>query len=142
MALTDPRDVVVRYIQAVRDGDLAAIRGSFAEDATWLLRADLPIAGHWAGRDEIVDEFLGGMGAYLQPGTAPEVTATNVVAEGDQVVAEWTSRAVTRFGETYENFCVGVFTVRDGRISSVREYMDTQRAERVLFAETPPVPQR
>jgi ketosteroid isomerase-like protein len=63
--------------------------------------------------------------------------ATNVVAEGDQVVAEWTSRAVTRFGEAYENFCLGVFTVRDGKIISVREYMDTLRAKNVLFAQAP-----
>lgn len=69
----------------------------------------------------------------LRPGTAPEVSATNLVAEGDQVVAECTSRAVTRFGRP----CLGVFTVRDGRIASVREYMDTQLAAQVLFAEDP-----
>jgi limonene-1,2-epoxide hydrolase len=34
---------------------------------------------------------------------------------------------------TYENDCIGVFTVRDGKIHAVREYMDTlyayQRAD-------------
>jgi uncharacterized protein len=136
--MTENRDVVVRYIEAVRRGDADAVRASFTEDATWLLRGDLPIAGHWSGRDAIVDEFLGAAAAYLRPGTAPEVRATHLIAEGDQVVAEWTSRAVTRFDETYENHCLGVFTIRDGRIAAVREYMDTQRAARVLFAETPP----
>ena len=38
---------------------------------------------------------------------------------------EWTSRARTATGVPYENFCIGVFTVRDGRIAAVREYMDT-----------------
>jgi uncharacterized protein len=50
------------------------------------------------------------------------------------VTLEWTSRARTAAGEPYENFCIGVFTVRDGRIVAVREYMDTHYAHRVAFA--------
>ena len=30
---------------------------------------------------------------------------------------------------------LGVFTVRDGRIQAVREYMDTMYAQRMLFAD-------
>ena len=48
---------------------------------------------------------------------------------------EWTSRARTRRGAPYENCCIGVFTVRDGRIQSVREYMDTQYAHNVAFSD-------
>ena len=33
-----------------------------------------------------------------------------------------------RRGPPYENYCIGVFTVRDGRIVAVREYMDTAYA--------------
>ncbi len=42
---------------------------------------------------------------------------------------QWPSRARNRAGQPYENGCIGVFTVRGGRISSVREYMDTLRAD-------------
>ena len=48
---------------------------------------------------------------------------------------EWTSRARTRRGEPYENFCIGVFDVHDGKIVAVREYMDTAYAKRMLFAD-------
>jgi uncharacterized protein len=66
-----------------------------------------------------------------EPGSVSlEVTA--MVAEGDQVTLEWTSRARTTAGEPYENFCIAIFTVRDGRIAAVREYMDTRYAHRVL----------
>jgi ketosteroid isomerase-like protein len=47
---------------------------------------------------------------------------------------EWTSRARNRRGESYENFCIGVFTVRDGKIHAVREYMDTLYAHRTAFS--------
>ena len=56
-----------------------------------------------------------------------------MVAEGDQVVAEWTSRATARNGGAYHNRNAGIFTVRDGKIVSVREYTDTQHAAQVLF---------
>ena len=48
-----------------------------------------------------------------------------MIGERDQVVLQWTSRARTRDGRPYENGCIGVFTVRDGKIHAVREYMDT-----------------
>ena len=46
---------------------------------------------------------------------------------------QWTSRARTREGRPYENDCIGVFTIRDGRIHAVREYMDTRYAGEVVF---------
>ncbi|AEW92423.1 MULTISPECIES: nuclear transport factor 2 family protein [Streptomycetaceae] len=137
MTQLDPRTVVVRYVNAVAEGDLATIRDSFAADATWTYPGDLPLSRVWTGRDTIVDEFLGGAGALFAPGGAPRITLTNVVADGEQVVAEWTSRGVAAGGRAYDNACLGVFTVRDGRITSVREYTDTQHAERTLFPAPP-----
>ena len=60
---------------------------------------------------------------------------TSLLADGDRVAMEWTSRARNRDGEPYENFCIGVFTVRGGRIQSVREYMDTLHAHKVAFSD-------
>jgi uncharacterized protein (TIGR02246 family) len=130
--ITDPKTVVVRYVEAVRDGDLALVRDSFAEDATWDYPGETPWSKVWHGRDTIVDEFLGGAGAKLVPATVV-IALKHVIADGDQVVAEWTSDAVTVTGETYSNRCLGVFTVREGRIAAVREYADTQHIARVLF---------
>jgi uncharacterized protein len=71
--------------------------------------------------------------SYYEPGSV-SLEVTCIVADGDQVVVEWTSRARNRAGRPYENFCIGVFTVRDGRIHAVREYMDTLYAHRVAFS--------
>ncbi len=48
-------------------------------------------------------------------------------------MAEWTSRATTATGETYENDYAVVFEVRGQEIVAVREYFDTEYAGRVLF---------
>src|ERR1700691_3801485 len=99
MLTNDPKTVVVRYVEAARDGMSAVIRDSFAEDATWEYPGDLPLSGTYRGIDAIVNEFLGGAAALMAPGVVLELT--NVVAEGDQVVAEWTSRATARNGKAY-----------------------------------------
>ena len=58
-----------------------AIRDSFAPDATWLYPGDLPISGLWQGRDAIVNDFLGGMGAFLDT-RRRGIALVNAFAEG------------------------------------------------------------
>jgi hypothetical protein len=130
---TDPAATIVGYIDAVRDGDAGAIRAAFAEDATWEYPGDLPLSRTWRGRDAIIGDFLGGVRTLLRPGAPLSLELTNIVSSGTQVVAEWTSRATARNGEDYHNRNIAVFTVRDGKITSVREYTDTQHVEHVLF---------
>src|SRR3954469_21438926 len=97
MTTTDPRTVVIRYVEAVRAGDAEVIHDSFAEDATWHYPGDLPISKVWRGRDTIINDFLGGMGPILASGTL-EIELVSTIAEGDRVVAEWTSKAKTVHG--------------------------------------------
>jgi hypothetical protein len=132
-AETEIKDVVQRYVAAVAAGDAQTARELFAPHATWTLAGgDLPIAGTWEGRDTIIDEFLAGAQSYYAPGSIA-IEVTGMVAEGDRVVVQWTSRARTRTGRPYENGCIGVFTVVDGQIQDVREYMDTLYARDVAF---------
>ncbi|MFD5792218.1 nuclear transport factor 2 family protein [Streptomyces diastatochromogenes] len=134
MTTSDPRTVVIRYVEAVRDGDAAVIQDSFHTDATWHYPGDLPVSKVWRGRDEIVNEFLGNMGTVFVPGTV-EIELVSTIAEGDRVVAEWTSKATTVRGAAYDNRCIGIYTVRDGKIASVVEYADTRHVAATLFPD-------
>jgi uncharacterized protein (TIGR02246 family) len=130
---TETKAVVQRYVAAVAAGDAQTARDLFAPSASWTLAAgDLPIAGTWEGRDAIIDEFLATAQSFYAPGSIA-IEVTGMVAEDDQVVVQWTSRARTRTGRSYENDCIGVFTVADGQIQHVREYMDTLYARDVAF---------
>ncbi len=134
----DAKMVVRRYVGAVEAGDEQAIREVFAEDAAWTLQAgQLPISGTWKGRDSIMGEFLATALAYYEPDIV-QLEITTMIAEHNQVVMQWTSRARTRRGRPYENGCIGVFTVRDGKITAVREYMDTLYANTVFTAAAEP----
>jgi uncharacterized protein (TIGR02246 family) len=133
----DSRTVVERYLAALRAGDVSAVRELFAPDATWRLDGDLPISGTWEGRDAILGEFLATARGRYEPESL-EIEVTGMVVEGDRVALEWTSRARTLAGEPYENFCAAVFRVGAGRIRAVREYMDTEYAQRVAFSPRRP----
>jgi uncharacterized protein len=126
--------VVLDYLSAVERGDADVIRNSFAPDATWSYPGDLPLSGTWEGRDAILHDFLGALGAYVDT-TTIDFHVTSVVTEGDTVCVEWTSRVRTVGGEAYENHNMAAFVVRDGLIAEVREYTDTAYAARVLFAQ-------
>jgi ketosteroid isomerase-like protein len=130
----DTKTVAQQYVSAAEAGETHAIRDLLAHDATWTLAGDLPISGVWKGRDAIVDEFLATAMSYYEPGSVG-LEITGMIAEHDQVVLQWTSRARTRGGRPYENGCIGVFTIRDGQIQAVREYMDTLYAHEVAFSD-------
>ena len=128
------RAVVQDYVAALQRGDIDALRASFAPDATWSLRGDLPVSGTWTGAAEILDGFLAGMISRLDATQPLSQEVTGIVADGDTAVVEWTSRATTRDGQQYENEYAVVFVVRGTKIAAVREYFDTAYAQRVLFA--------
>jgi uncharacterized protein (TIGR02246 family) len=132
---TDTHSIARRYVAAVQAADEQALEELFAPDATWTLAAgNLPIAGTWRGRHAILNEFLTLALSHYQPGSI-EIEVARTIAEGDHVVMQWTSRARTRTGRSYENECIAVFTIQDGRIRAVREYMDTLYARDRAFAE-------
>jgi ketosteroid isomerase-like protein len=128
------KQVVQRYLDALVNGDIDTVRDSFAEDATWTIYGDLPIAGPWRGRDRIVDEFLSRVGGSLfEPGSQSFEFPT-LISEGDTVALEWRVRARTAAGADYDNAYCGILTVRDGRIAAVREYLDSAYGAEKLFA--------
>ncbi|WP_206685927.1 nuclear transport factor 2 family protein [Kribbella qitaiheensis] len=83
----------------------------------------------------MINDFLGAAAGSLFAADKPVVIQlTSILADGDRVFAEWTAQATARSGAAYDNRCGGVFTVRDGLIVAVREYLDTDHARRVLFS--------
>jgi ketosteroid isomerase-like protein len=125
--------VVLDYLDTLVRGDFDGLRAFFRPDTTWTLTGDLPLSGTWTGPDEILDGFVPAMVARLVP-ESMEFGFEGVIAEGERVLAEWNTRALSRTGHRYDQHCLAVFTVHDGRITAVREYLDTLHAHRAVFA--------
>ncbi|WP_165845541.1 nuclear transport factor 2 family protein [Streptacidiphilus pinicola] len=132
--LTEQSRAVVRaYVDSAESGYADRLERFFAEDATWTLFGELPVSGVWRGREAILTQFMPKAFARMDT-TTLRLQVTDMIAEGERVVLEWTSQADARGGLRYDQHCIGVFTVRDGRIVSVREYLDTEHARHVLFS--------
>jgi uncharacterized protein len=125
--------LVLDYMDALAKGDFDALRGFFNPDSTWTLAGDLPLSGTWTGPEEIFDEFVTAMFTRLVP-ESMEFEFEDVIAEGEQVLAEWNTRGLVRSGGRYDQHCLAIFTVRDGKIAAVREYLDTLHAQTVVFS--------
>jgi uncharacterized protein (TIGR02246 family) len=132
VATSRTRAVLQDYLAALTAGDLDAIAASFAEDAVWYLHGTLPLSGAKRGRAAIMD-FLIGAGSLFQPGTQ-RFRFGQVTVEGDRAVLEWqvTGQAAAT-GLAYDNDYCGVFVIREGRITEVREYLDSQHVAATLF---------
>jgi ketosteroid isomerase-like protein len=132
---TEPKQVLQRYLDALVAGDIDTIRDSFATDATWTVKGDLPVAGPWHGRDQIVDDFLTAvMGERFVAGSH-KFTFPTMIADGNTIALEWHVSARTAADEPYENDYCGIFVIADGKITAVREYLDSRYAAKTLFPE-------
>ncbi|MEW2578589.1 nuclear transport factor 2 family protein [Streptomyces syringium] len=135
MTQPDARTVVTRYLQALRTRDAQAIPELIAADAVYRIPGSHPLAGTFHGLDEIARKFFTPMGALFDPEAAYAVEVSHLLAEGDQVSVECVTRSTTVHGTPYAIDISAQFTVRDGRIVSMREYFDTQYFARTLFGQ-------
>ena len=100
-------------------------------DATWWIggKPDLfPICGLKTKAQ--IAEILMSLVPTTKDGLA--ITPSGMVAEGDKVAVEAESLGVLGNGRTYNNFYHFLITVRDGKIASVKEYLDTMHTADVL----------
>ncbi|CAG0996732.1 limonene-1,2-epoxide hydrolase [Burkholderiales bacterium] len=112
--------------------DIAGALATMTDDATWWL-AGRPEAIPTAGvktKAQIARVFQAMMD-QLKDGLRMEVTGA--IAEGDQVALEVVSHGELHNGRIYRNQYHVLVTVRDGKISAVKEYLDTQHVVEVWF---------
>jgi ketosteroid isomerase-like protein len=80
-------------------------------------------------------QVLPGMLGLFEHGS-PRMTITRMFRDGDWVIMEGVGEGTFRNGAAYDNRYIIVFEVVDGRVRTVREYMDTQHAATLFAAAT------
>ena len=120
---------VQENVQIVKDGFAAFGRGDiqgllalFAEDIEWITPGEYPLAGAHCGHAGVADLFQKESEmveiSFLEP--------REFVAQGDRVLVVGFSRGrVKATNRTSEGHWVIAFTVRNGKVTNVREYLDT-----------------
>lgn len=132
MGTAESKAFVQDYFARVQRGD-PTLPDAFADDATWWVPPGSDMAGLYEGKAGILELFGKGFGLYSQ--TDPvTVDVQELTAENDTVAAQVVITATTAKGKPYRNHYCFVFTIRNGKIQAVKEYVDTQYAHTTLFA--------
>ncbi|NMN97530.1 nuclear transport factor 2 family protein [Antrihabitans stalactiti] len=119
------------FAKVFSTGDVAQILDTLHPEGTYW------VSGGIEGMSGTYDKE--GLGALLSGVTtvyedgALEVTPTGAIAQGDKVAVEATSYAKLKNGKVYQNAYHFLFEFRDGKILSVKEYMDTKHAYDIFY---------
>ncbi|MFD9190705.1 nuclear transport factor 2 family protein [Streptomyces phaeochromogenes] len=125
------KETVRAFIDALNRQDLAGLDALLADDATWTVCArDIPGAGSHE-KKVVLERILPTMLAIFEAGE-PRTEITRMVAEGDVVCAEAVSNGRLLHGAVYNNQYSHVYEVRGDRITSIREYTDTDYAAKIM----------
>lgn len=125
------KKTVEEFLRVFSSGDLKGIMDSMTDDATWWVGGT--IEGISGTKDKKgFEEMLGGIAAGTKSG-AIALTPHAWTVQGDRAAVETESFAELNNGRTYNNLYHFVFTVRDGKIASVKEYLDTEHTRAVFL---------
>src|SRR3984885_613087 len=127
MSIEENVQVVKDFFAALGSGDKQRLLALVAEDIEWIIPGkDWPLAGTRRGHAGLAD-LLETASKTLETSTEPR----EFVAQGDRVLVVGFARGkVKATNKTFKDDWIFAITVRDGRLTSIREYIDTQALAR------------
>jgi hypothetical protein len=128
MSTQDSVQIVKNFFAAMGSGDKQGLLALAAENIEWIIPGeDWPLAGTHRGHAELAD--------VLQK-ASEEVETTypeppEFVAQGDRVLVVGVATGkIKATNKTFEDHWVFAITVRNGKVTKIREYIDTQALAR------------
>lgn len=129
--MAEAKQVVQQWFDYIAAGDAQAAFALFADDIVYDLKGTTPVSGVYRGLEQIVNEFFVPWRKQIDGDLVVHVD--ELIAEGERVVALGHGSARTIHGHRYDNDYAFVFTVHDGRITHVAEYLDTALVETAAY---------
>ena len=130
MSATENKETVRRIYAALEMGDRSVFGESVHPDYAWELAGQSDWSRRFEGQETVRRELLGPLfDLFADTYTA---RAVNLIAEGDQVVAEVRGNVLAKSGQRYDNHYCFVFRFRGDKIAEIVEYCDTALIDRVL----------
>jgi len=127
-----PEEIVRDYFVKMAAADAGGAFGLLAPDVCYRVMGTTPISVEAHGVAELLEKIIRPFIGRLQ-GNRLELVPDEFLPSGDRVVVLAHSVATGASGKPYENQYAMIFTVREGRISELREYLDTALLETAVF---------
>lgn len=125
------RELINRFYTALSSGDRDTLHELLAPEVEWQMPYSIE-HNLVSGRDAVINELGSGVvRRFFKRGTFRH-EVQRVMCDGDTAVVQSTTAARTHDDEPYAMQYCWVYTFTDGRISYIREYMDTHEAARIF----------
>lgn len=138
MSTQENVQIVKDFFAAMRSGDMQALLALSAEDIEWIIPGEgWPLAGTYRGHAGLQD--------LLQKASDKVETSVmehrEYVAQGDRVlVVGFASGKIKATKKAWDDDWVFAITVRSGKLTKIREYVDTQALARASEMDSSPKP--
>jgi hypothetical protein len=114
-------DVINSAYAAFANGDIPGLLDLLADDVEWSSPATLPHGGHFHGKDGALEFFEGIGGLWEALTVTPDAVGE---AGSDRVLALVSASGTRRAGGAVSYGAMHTFVVRDGKVTSFREFVD------------------
>jgi ketosteroid isomerase-like protein len=114
--------IALSFLRNWSEGDLDAAYALMADECVWWVPGDLPFSGDH-DKETMFRHNKRLVGYYKK---WPSIVADSAIAEDDRVAVEARGFADSPSGIKYRNVYHWHFTLRDGKIIKIKEYMDTK----------------
>ncbi|MDB5579566.1 MAG: hypothetical protein JWR80_4742 [Bradyrhizobium sp.] len=127
MSIEKNIQTVKDFFAAIGRGDREGLLALVTEDLEWIIPGEnWPLAGTRHGHAGLAD-LLETASRSIETSTEPR----EFVAQGDRVlVLGFASGRIKATNKTFKDDWVFAITVRDGKLTGIREYIDTQALAR------------
>jgi len=105
-------------------GDIDAGLANMSDDITWFTPGTMALSGLKRGKDAMRQFRFGEFDIFLEL----RRHVVGLHADGNTVILEVEAEGRLKNGEPYENAGCVIWEVDDGKITRVRQYVDTQKA--------------
>ena len=140
MSIQENVRIVKDFLAAIGRGDRQALLALSAENIEWIIPGhDWPLAGTHRGHAGLADLLRKASETMELSLMEPR----EFVAQGDRVlVVGFSTGRVKATNRTFEDHWIFAITVRNGRLTHIREYIDTQALARAASPGTSPLEEK
>src|SRR6202790_1135214 len=137
MSIQEDVQIVKDFFAAMGGSDRQDLLALCAEDIEWIIPGeDWPLAGTHRGHAGLTD-FLQKASETIETSTEP----SEYVAQGDRVLVVGVATGkIKATNKPFKDDWIFAITVRNGKVTNIREYVDTQALARASEMDASPGP--
>lgn len=123
--------LVKEFMEVFSTGDVEKILSYLNPTATWWVGGTIEGVSGTKNKEEF-GQMLSSLSTATVKG-AIALTPKAFTAQGDRVAVETESYSEMTNGKVYNNLYHFVFVIRDGRLETIKEYLDTEHTRDVFL---------